>query len=155
MFVIHVFAWKVIWKKKKKVLSVFSILSYLISEMKYFHYQFISWNLCLSCDQIDFNTVLKDGRYGMYVSYFNKMLKKKNRWELPKDAVCRFEQILEATPLKTAVVQPLTSHLTSHASNDELKSKFLTVSCGHRLTSVSWLVTTCRRVKGIHTVSTT
>ena len=31
-----------------------------------------------------------------------------------KNVMCCFEQILEATPLKTAAVRPITSHLTSH-----------------------------------------
>ena len=35
----------------------------------------------------------------------------KYRWELHKDTVYCFEQILEAAPNKTAVLQPLTSHL--------------------------------------------
>ena len=35
-------------------------------------------------------------------------------WELHKDAACCFEQILEATPYKTADVLPLTSYLTNH-----------------------------------------
>ena len=38
------------------------------------------------------------------------------RWmrEQHKDAVCCFEEILEAAPHKTAAVQPLTSHLVNH-----------------------------------------
>ena len=39
----------------------------------------------------------------------------KARWELHKNATCCFEQILEATPNKTAAVQPLTSHLKGHS----------------------------------------
>ena len=44
----------------------------------------------------------------------NKMLEEKARWELPKDAACCFEQILEMTIYKTAVVRPLTSYLTNY-----------------------------------------
>ena len=40
----------------------------------------------------------------------NKMHREKARWELCKNAMSYFEQILE-TPRKTAVVWPLTSHL--------------------------------------------
>ena len=40
----------------------------------------------------------------------------KARWELHKQAVCCFEQKLETACYKTAAVQPLTSHLTSHPS---------------------------------------
>ena len=49
---------------------------------------------------------------------FNKSLsKKKNaRWELHKNVACCFEQILEATPEKTASVWPLVSYLTNHPS---------------------------------------
>ena len=46
----------------------------------------------------------------------NEMHGKKAWWELHKDAACCFEQILEASPLKTAAVQPLTSHLANHIS---------------------------------------
>ena len=44
----------------------------------------------------------------------NKMPGENTRWELHNNATCSFEQILEATPYKTAVVQPLTSHLTKY-----------------------------------------
>ena len=47
----------------------------------------------------------------------NEMRGEKARWELHKDAACCFEQILEAAPYKTAVVQPLASHLKNHPSN--------------------------------------
>ena len=40
----------------------------------------------------------------------------KARQELHKNTVCCFEQILEATPNKTAVVWTLTSHLTDNPS---------------------------------------
>ena len=49
----------------------------------------------------------------LYCFNFNKAA----RWELLKDSACYFKQILEATPNKTAAVQPLTSHLTNHPSN--------------------------------------
>ena len=39
-----------------------------------------------------------------------KCLEKKARWELHKDAVYHFEQILEEAPNKTAI----TSHQTNH-----------------------------------------
>ena len=38
------------------------------------------------------------------------------KWELYKNAMCCFEHILEATPHKTATVQPLTAYLTNHPS---------------------------------------
>ena len=43
--------------------------------------------------------------------YFNKTL---GGGELYMNSVCFFEQILEAVPYKTAVVQSLTSHLSNH-----------------------------------------
>ena len=46
----------------------------------------------------------------------NKMHGKKARQEPHKNAMCYFEQILEATPHKTAAVWSLTSHLTNHPS---------------------------------------
>ena len=45
-----------------------------------------------------------------------KMLEEKTRWELPKNVMCYFEQFQEATPYKTAVVWPLSSHLKNHFS---------------------------------------
>ena len=38
------------------------------------------------------------------------------RQELHKNAACCLEQILEATPHKTAAIRPSTSHLTNHPS---------------------------------------
>ena len=46
----------------------------------------------------------------------SKTLVEKVSWELCKDALFSFEQILEAAPHKTAVVQPLTSYLINHPS---------------------------------------
>ena len=51
--------------------------------------------------------------YGCTI-WTNKTLGEKARWELHKDAACYFESILEASHYKTAVVWPLTSHLTNH-----------------------------------------
>ena len=45
----------------------------------------------------------------------NKTHGEKARWEIYKNAVCYFEQILEATPQKTTV-QILTSHLANQLS---------------------------------------
>ena len=45
----------------------------------------------------------------------NKMHREKTRLELQKNVACCLEQILEATSPKTAVIEPLTSHLTSHS----------------------------------------
>ena len=45
---------------------------------------------------------------------FNKALRQKVRWELHKDVVCCFEQILEAAPHKTAAVWPFASHLSNN-----------------------------------------
>ena len=47
---------------------------------------------------------------------FGEITGEKARWELHKDVACCFEQILEAAAYKTAVVRPLTSHLTNHPS---------------------------------------
>ena len=64
----------------------------------------------------------------------HEILGEKARWELHKNPACNFEQILEATPHKKAVVQPLISHLTNHQdkanricwrSRDELLSEVL------------------------------
>ena len=41
------------------------------------------------------------------------------RYEFHKDAVCCFEQILEAAPYKTAVVRPFTFHLAKHPKEDK------------------------------------
>ena len=37
-------------------------------------------------------------------------------WELHKDALCYFKQILEAVSFQTAAVWPLTFYLTNHSS---------------------------------------
>ena len=47
---------------------------------------------------------------------FNKMSGEKARLEQHKDAAYCFEQILEATPYKTAAVWPLPSYLINHPS---------------------------------------
>ena len=47
----------------------------------------------------------------------NKMHGEKARWELHKNATGHFEQILGATPNKTAVAWPPTFCLTNHPSN--------------------------------------
>ena len=44
----------------------------------------------------------------------NKTHREKARWELHKNAMYNSEQILEATPHKTAAVQPLTSHFKNY-----------------------------------------
>ena len=43
----------------------------------------------------------------------NKTLEERARWELYKDAVCWFEQILEGALYKTAAIWSQTSHHTS------------------------------------------
>ena len=62
------------------------------------------------------------------------MLREIAREELHKDAMCSFEQILEAAHNKTAAVRPLSSHLTNHTikiaglcwrSKDEFVSNIL------------------------------
>ena len=78
------------------------------------------------------------------------MLEAKARWELHKDAVCCFEQILEAAPHKTATVLPPASHLTSHPiktrhaghCKDGLISDVLLLSSTHGHTSLSPSVNT-------------
>ena len=47
----------------------------------------------------------------------HKMSGEKVTWELLKNAVCCFKQILEAAPYKTAAVQPLTFHLITYIGN--------------------------------------
>ena len=44
----------------------------------------------------------------------NKKHGEKARWELYKNTMCYFDQILEAAVFKTAVVQAHTSHLTNY-----------------------------------------
>ena len=98
----------------------------------------------------------------------------RTRWELHKNAICSFEQILEATPYKIAALRPLTSYPTNHpskisktcwTSQDQhspmdsyiwthqcwLICKNLHTSdlCRHWM--LSWGLT--KRVKGIHAVS--
>ena len=52
----------------------------------------------------------------LYHFDFNKTPWEKARWTLHKDAMCCFEQILEATPNKTVTVEPLASQLKNHPS---------------------------------------
>ena len=47
---------------------------------------------------------------------FNKTPGEKTGWGLHKDAACCFKQILETSPYKTTVVQPLTAHHSNHLS---------------------------------------
>ena len=61
-----------------------------------------------------------------------------------KDALCYFEQILEAALCKTAATELLTSHLTNHPehcwrSEEEHKNDDLQRTLSHGHTSVSWL----------------
>ena len=56
----------------------------------------------------------------------NKIFAKKATWELYKNAMCYFEQILEATPHKTAAVWPLTSRLKNHPS--KMKNMWRSIS---------------------------
>ena len=46
----------------------------------------------------------------------NKTHGENGRWELQKNAICYFEQILQTTLYKTVAVPPLSSHLTNHPS---------------------------------------
>ena len=46
----------------------------------------------------------------------NETYGEKAWWELHKNAMCHFEQILEAIPHKTVPVLPLSSHLWNHPS---------------------------------------
>ena len=52
----------------------------------------------------------------MHHHYANETHKEKAIWELHKNVMCCFEQILEATPHKTLAIRPLTSHLTNYPS---------------------------------------
>ena len=87
----------------------------------------------------------------LHHSEFNETLGEKARWELDKDTACYFEQILEAAAYKTAVIQPLTSHLTNHPtktshicwrSKDKLISNIFPWTTTHEHTSVNWLAKT-------------
>ena len=61
----------------------------------------------------------------MYLKDSNKMHRDKARWVLPKNAISYFEQILEAKPIRTTVVWPLTSHLTNHPNKTNKTCKVL------------------------------
>ena len=74
---------------------------------------------------------------------------KKVRWELHNNAMCRFEQILEAAPRKTSAVRSTTSHLTNYPRQtvyalscrgikDELISHITLWTPTYRGTSVGW-----------------
>ena len=52
----------------------------------------------------------------------SKMHGEKARWELHKNALCCFEQILEATPYKTADVQPLLFYKPSKYDEKDMQS---------------------------------
>ena len=73
----------------------------------------------------------------------NKMHRQKARWELHKNS-CYFEQILKATPHKTAAVWPLTSHQKNNPNKmnktwrnmDELISDVLQWTQTHECASV-------------------
>ena len=54
--------------------------------------------------------------YDCTPSTLTKLLEKKSKCKSHKHAASYFEQILEASPYKTAAVQPLTSHHTIHLS---------------------------------------
>ena len=76
---------------------------------------------------------------------FNEVLGEKVRWELHKDGVCCFQQILEAAPHQTAAIQPFT-YLTNHPSKtkkDELIRDVLLCTPTHGHTGVGWPATTC------------
>ena len=45
---------------------------------------------------------------------FNKTSGEEATWELHKNAMCCFEQTLEAVQHKAVAIQPLTSYLTNH-----------------------------------------
>ena len=49
----------------------------------------------------------------------NKTHREKTRWELHKNTISYFEQILEPTPQETTIVQPLTSHLKNYPSKTD------------------------------------
>ena len=75
------------------------------------------------------------------------MLGGKARWEPHKNADCCFKKILEAAPCKTAVAQPIISHLISHPSKmsktcwkskDEFISNIFLWTSTHGHTSVGW-----------------
>ena len=53
---------------------------------------------------------------------FRLMMGTKKKKKKKKDGACCFEQILEAVPLKAAVIQPLASRLTNHPNRLMLHS---------------------------------
>ena len=95
-------------------LCVCVLVKKLRPNRKYQEFDFV----CLFCMEIDFTQSMR-GRSSNRVSntvwlhhlYSNERLREEARWKLHKDAVCCFERILEATPYKTVVVRPFTSHL--------------------------------------------
>ena len=52
----------------------------------------------------------------LFIFYLNETPEQKGKWKLHKKAAYWFEQILQAAPLKTTVVRPLTYHLTNYPS---------------------------------------
>ena len=64
---------------------------------------------------------------------------KKLEGELPNDAMCYFEQILEAAPYKTATVRSLTSHLENHPSKNKFINEILLWTPTHGYNSVGQL----------------
>ena len=70
-----------------------------------------SWLHCLFFQSIAVSILLNG-----HIIHANKMHRKKVRWELYKNAICCFEQKLEATLHKIAGIQPPTYHLTNHPS---------------------------------------
>ena len=62
----------------------------------------------------------------------------KSRWDLPKNATCCFEQILEATPHKTAVAWPLTSNLKNHPCKMNKTCRTLPVKEGQTHDILLW-----------------
>ena len=78
---------------------------------------------------------------------FKEMHWEKGSCEQHKDTACCFEQILEAAPYKTAVVQPLISYLTNHLRccqrwKVKVMNNLLFGTSTYELSSVDWVAKT-------------
>ena len=73
-----------------------------------------------------FQLVVVSTIVSVYHLDFNEMLGEKAKWELHKDDVYCFEQILEAALHKTAALWPFTSHIANHPS--KMSKTWLTLS---------------------------
>ena len=99
-------------------ISIFSMLHLNNVGMTIKRSHLLKWVECLYAVSMHTRFLLNCGcgntTVWMHLLDINKMYREKAGWELGKSATCCFEQILEATPHKTAAIWPLTSLLTNH-----------------------------------------